>query len=144
MAKKNIYMIGYGIDPKTKEPVIGKQFNNWNDAKPYIEGVQGAKYKGFYTQNEADSWMALVREQIFGNNGGNPPTETITGDDGQHGNNIPAVTQLDDEFVKECEMRSMNPDKVLAALKRMYISGMAQLDLCYEQPEYTDDDLPFR
>lgn len=57
MAKYNIYAVAYGIDPKTKEPIYGYKFHNWNDCKPYVVGIDGAKYKGFLTEEEANIWL---------------------------------------------------------------------------------------
>ena len=62
MAKYNIYAIGYGIDPNTKEPVAGIKCTNWSDCQKYIKGVPDAKYKGFITDEEADAWLSKVRE----------------------------------------------------------------------------------
>ena len=54
MAKYNIYAIAYGIDPVLVEPVSNLKFRTWDDCKPYVIGVEGAKYKGFLTEEEAD------------------------------------------------------------------------------------------
>ena len=63
MAKYNIYAIGYGIDPNTKEPVTGIKCTNWPDCQKYIKGIPDAKYKGFITDEEADAWLSKIREQ---------------------------------------------------------------------------------
>ena len=60
MSKYDIYAVGYGIDPNTKKPVFGLKFKTWNECKPYIIGVVGAKYKGFMTEIEADAWLERV------------------------------------------------------------------------------------
>lgn len=62
MAKYNIYAVGYGIDPDTKEPVRGLKCTNWPDCQKYIKGVPDAKYKGFITDEEADAWLAKFQE----------------------------------------------------------------------------------
>ncbi len=58
MAKYNIYAVAIGLDPKTKQPVSNLKFHTWDECKPYVVGVEGAKYKGFLTEAEADSWLA--------------------------------------------------------------------------------------
>lgn len=62
MAKYNIYAVGYGIDPDTKQPVRGLKCTNWPDCQKYIKGVPDAKYKGFITDEEADAWLAKFQE----------------------------------------------------------------------------------
>lgn len=60
MAKYNIYAVGYGINPKTGEPVYGIKCKTWDECKKYINGVTDAKYKGFLTDDEADAWLRQV------------------------------------------------------------------------------------
>ena len=57
MAKYNIYAVAHGIDPETKALVFNLKFNTWNECKPYVAGVKGAKFKGFLTEDEADAWL---------------------------------------------------------------------------------------
>lgn len=63
MAKYNIYAVGYGIDPDTKESVYGIKCTNWPDCQKYIKGVPDAKYKGFITDEEANAWLESIQEQ---------------------------------------------------------------------------------
>jgi len=58
MAKYNIYAVAYGLDPKTQQPVCNLKFRKWEDCKPYVVDVKGARYKGFLTETEADEWLA--------------------------------------------------------------------------------------
>ena len=58
MAKYNIYAVAYGVNPQSKEPVFNLKFRTWEDCKPFVVGVEGAKYKGFLTNTEADAWLA--------------------------------------------------------------------------------------
>ena len=64
MAKYNIYAIAYGIDPVLVEPVSNLKFRTWDDCKPYVIGVEGAKYKGFLTEEEADTWLLQKAENF--------------------------------------------------------------------------------
>ena len=61
MAKYNIYAVAYGIDPETKEPVSNLKFRTWDECKPYVMGINGAKYKGFLTNDEANAWLLNYR-----------------------------------------------------------------------------------
>lgn len=143
MAKKSIYVIGYGIDPDTKEPVINKQFSNWDDCKPYIENVKDAKYKGFYTQEEADAWKQQICQNIFGNGGGKPPVKGVaTGYGGGNTNPLqPNVTvKIGDSFMDTCKEKGYDPDKVMYALKSVFVYAMNSLKNVSLDEE---DEIPF-
>ena len=58
MAKYNVYAVAYGRNPQNNEPVSNLKFYSWSACKPYVVGVEGAKYKGFLTDTEADVWLA--------------------------------------------------------------------------------------
>ena len=68
MAKYNIYAVGYGINPKTKEPIFGIKCTTWNECQKYIKGKKGAKYKGYITDSEADAWIQNIKDQVKGDN----------------------------------------------------------------------------
>lgn len=129
MAKKNIYVVGYGIHPDTRQPVIGAQFKTWDECKPYIENVQNAKYKGFYTQEEADAWLDKIKKTVIGNigNGGNkPPVSTGYSSEGrssepEHSSSSGVMTAINRDFVFACNSRGYDPFKVLDMLKLMFI-----------------------
>ena len=57
MAKFKIYAVAHGIDPTTNEPVSNLKFHSWDECKAYVVGIEGAKYKGFLTDTEADEWL---------------------------------------------------------------------------------------
>lgn len=57
MGKYNIYAIAYGIDPVTKQVVTDVKFSTWREALPYVNAVEGANYKGFLSDSEADLWL---------------------------------------------------------------------------------------
>lgn len=144
MAKKDIYVIGYGIDPDTKEPVIGKQVKTWEECKPYIQNVANAKYKGFYTQEEASAWTEKIKQDIFGGNGGKPPVTTATGYSGE---DEPRrnLTDTDKEFILACDRHGYDPDKTVTMLKNMFVYAMNLSEKCILKIEdYDDDDLPFK
>lgn len=62
MAKYNIYAVAHGFDPTTKTAVSGLKFYSWNECKPFVTGVEGARFKGFLTEAEADTWLAKETE----------------------------------------------------------------------------------
>ena len=64
MSKYNIYAVAHGIDPKTNEPVSNLKFHTWDECKPYVAGVEGAKFKGFLTDEEADEWLKKKTEKF--------------------------------------------------------------------------------
>lgn len=57
MAKYNFYAVAYGVNPQSKEPVFNLKFRTWEECKPFVVGIEGAKYKGFLTDEEADAWL---------------------------------------------------------------------------------------
>lgn len=57
MAKYNIYAVAFGKDPRNEKPVHGLKFRTWDECKSYVKGVEGAKYKGFLTEDEANAWL---------------------------------------------------------------------------------------
>lgn len=66
MAKYNFYAVAYGVNPQSKEPVFNLKFRTWEECKPFVVGVEGAKYKGFLTDDEADAWLEKKMAEIFG------------------------------------------------------------------------------
>lgn len=58
MAQKyNVYAVAYGVDPVTHSPVTDMKFKTWDECRLYINGVNGANYKGFLSDTEADLWL---------------------------------------------------------------------------------------
>lgn len=58
MAKKNVFGIIKGRDPKTGEEIRNKIIEaTWDIAKDYVIGVHGAIYKGFTKKEEAESYI---------------------------------------------------------------------------------------
>lgn len=58
---KKIYAIAYGIDPDTAKAVFNLKVHTWNKCKSYVDGVKGARYKSFLTEEEADAWLKTVK-----------------------------------------------------------------------------------
>lgn len=113
MAKYNIYAIGYGIDPNTKAPVSGLKVPTWKECESYVKGVEGAKYKGFLSDTEADMWLSQVS--------GSKPKPTVS--------NSPAgvkvqqaiekdmdINEARSKFVDICNNCKVNPQEMLNKL----------------------------
>ena len=65
MAKrKKVYAIAYGANPGTGEAVYGIKCSTWDECQKYIKGVRGAKYKSFTTDEEADEWLEMVKDEV--------------------------------------------------------------------------------
>ena len=65
MAKrKKVYAIAYGANPNTGEAVYGIKCSTWDKCQKYIKGVRGAKYKSFTTDEEADEWLEMVKDEV--------------------------------------------------------------------------------
>jgi viroplasmin and RNaseH domain-containing protein len=109
MSKYNIYAVAYGIDPKTNEPVSNLKFTNWNDCKPYVVGIEGAKYKGFLTDEEADTWLLQKTEKFEKN-----------------------VTCLhvdcSEEFNQMCAKLDIKPEEMTARLQDDFVKQMKYIE----------------
>lgn len=58
MAKKKVFGIRKGINPKTGETVSNVVIEaTWDVVKEYVTGVKGAEYKGFSTIEEAENYV---------------------------------------------------------------------------------------
>lgn len=168
MAKYKIYAVGYGVNPETKEPVSNLKFKTWDECKPYVVGVEGAKYKGFLTDTEADAWLKEIIESIENIQVNKNPSgfSSRTVDKNEAIKQVADVMQqlsgglgivksphdpmvsiikerqeLDQEFINECTNRGINPGKALDILKRNFISQLRDLDLSCDKD---DTELPWR
>lgn len=56
-AKQKYYAIKTGMDPVTKTKVEGLILTSWEVAKNYVQGVKGAEYKSFTTEDEANAYL---------------------------------------------------------------------------------------
>ena len=61
---KKVYAIAYGANPSTGEAVYGIKCSTWDKCQKYIKGVRGAKYKSFTTDEEADEWLEMVKDEV--------------------------------------------------------------------------------
>lgn len=150
MAKYNIYAIAYGLDPQTKEPVSGLKFHTWNECKPYVVGVENARFKGFLTEGEADVWLAKTAEVQTDKE---PITKTGSGSYEMDADNIKKVTKALEEnynssctnllpdFAKTCEQLGVNPVSVALALQMQFVSQQKLLKTM--KMNAIDSDLPF-
>lgn len=123
MAKYNIYAIAYGIDPVLVEPVSNLKFRTWDDCKPYVIGVEGAKYKGFLTEEEADTWL-LQKAESFEKNvtclNTSEKLEKKKDDKEKHINETSSPIHL--EFAELCENLGIPSWAVVLQLKQQFIN----------------------
>ena len=66
MASK-IYAIKKGFDFSTNTEVLNKKVYSWADCQKYINGVKGAIYKSFSTEQECDEYFNIGKEDVFKN-----------------------------------------------------------------------------
>lgn len=147
MAKYSIYAVGYGINPTTKEPVIGLKVDNWNECKQYINGIEGAKYKGFLTDEEADKWIEKTVNDLGLNKPGaatkssvkqpvvkSRPSDKMTDD----------VDEARSKFVDICKSISINPNDMVNKLIMDFVNLYSFVTPQQEEAEEDDDGiLPF-
>jgi ribonuclease HI len=68
-AKNNFYVVWVG-----KTPGI---YTSWEACKQQVNGVEGAKYKGFATKIEAEKAFASSPENVYGRKKNNLPDESL-------------------------------------------------------------------
>lgn len=100
MAKYNIYAVAYGKDPVTKKPIFNVKFKTWDECKLYVSGVEGAKYKGFLTDEEADKWLEKKNNEISAK--------------------LKSDTK-ENEFIHICVSLELDPDKVTTYLQNKFV-----------------------
>jgi hypothetical protein len=108
MAKYNIYAVAYGINPKTNEPVSNLKFHTWDECKPYVVGVEGAKYKGFLTNKEADEWLKAKAHSF---------EKKVT----------VLHVECEDEFKRMCAQLKISPDDMTKRLQDDFVRQMKYL-----------------
>lgn len=127
MGKFNIYAIGYGIDPKTQKPVYGLKVNTWEECKPYIIAVEGARYKGFLTVPEADKWLEKVAAELEGKTK-EENTPVVTSSVSSSINiAIPQSMEYDDDFLAICKSLGVSAKRVCLYLQREFVAQQSFL-----------------
>lgn len=104
MAKYNIYAVAIGKDPATGLQVTNLKFKSWSECKPYINNVEGARYKGFLTESEADIWIEKILNKT--------PAPAVNADANS--------CVMMDSFVNACTLMNVNPEQMLAFLQKQY------------------------
>lgn len=124
MAKYNIYAVGYGIDPDTKEPVYGVKCSTWDECKKYIQGVTDAKYKGFLTDTEADEWIQKIKEKL-------QPDWKAKADKVYAAKLHP----VDEEFLTTCQDLGLSVHETEHVMKMMFVNIVKYLkdNLCINE-----------
>lgn len=124
MGKYNIYAVAYGVDPKTKEPVQNVKFTSWNDCKPYIAGIDGAKYKGFLTDDEADAWLEATIAKLA-----EEKTETV--EEPKH--ECKCASKYSDDFKKVCMKLGVSPEEITTRLQDDFVKQMQYIAKCHTE-----------
>lgn len=157
MAKYSIYAVAIGRDPDTKQPVYNRKFKTWAEAQPFIKGVEGARYKGFLTDSEADAWMANVHEKeaAKGHMENPDPVSPIQ----KYMESQQVVTppkmlevrpeQLNDavtiqgEFIAACTMLNLPAHQVMLHLQKQFTDTVKLIaDFSSQQDEQDEDESP--
>lgn len=133
MAKYNIYAIAVGIDPNTKEPVYNLKFKTWDECKPYVVGVEGAKYKGFLTEDEADAWLNkcygdIVIKAKENSKDSNPEDKIRNWKEDINKITKSKIHPVDEEFIYTCRKLGVSQINVEHILKKSFIDTVKYLD----------------
>lgn len=152
MAKYSIYAVGYGIDPQTRQPVYGLKVPTWKECEQYIKGVEGAKFKGFLTNTEADAWIDKVKQDlgvsgtvvtgtaVKKRSSAKSAQESAVWDDS---NDVTDDNEARSKFIDICNQNGVNPHAMLNKLMKDFVNTYAFM--CTDPQEEDEDDgkLPF-
>ena len=127
MAKYNIYAVAHGIDPKTKEPVSNLKFKTWDECKPYVVGINGAKYKGFLTDDEADAWLLKYRNADVEVKA--IKTESISVQSVQKDDSLELSVTMSKEFRNFCSKHTINAKELTEYLMNSFIKQQEFLNV---------------
>jgi hypothetical protein len=56
----NFYAVKRGFDKKQNKEVTNLIVDDWYEAAPLIKGYSNARYKGYDTKEEAETWLSVV------------------------------------------------------------------------------------
>lgn len=56
----NFYAVKRGFDKKQNKEVMDLIVDDWYEVAPLIKGYSNARYKGFDTKEEAETWLSVV------------------------------------------------------------------------------------
>lgn len=158
MAKYSIYAVGYGVDPQTKQPVYGLKVPTWKECEQYIKGVEGAKFKGFLTDTEADAWIDKIKHDL-GVSGtvvtgtavksakrkGKAVAESAQKPAGawDDSNDITDDSEARSKFIDICNQAGINPHAMLDKLMKDFVNTYAFMCTDPQEEDEDDDKLPF-
>lgn len=117
MAKYNIYAVGRGVDPNTKEYVYGLKFNTWDECKIYVVGIDDAKFKGFLTEDAADMWLDSVVPKKH-------KKQDMVNDSV---NKLELSVAMSEEFKDICMERKVSPKLLVEFLMNKFVEQQAFL-----------------
>ena len=107
MPKYNYYAVALGVDPTSKEQVQNLIFETWNECKPYVVGVEGAKYKGFLSHTEANMWLEMMNGESLESTSSSSP---LLGDG-----------VYDESFKLLCDEVGLFPKEMTLWLQRKFV-----------------------
>lgn len=129
MAKYNIYAVAYGVNPmvNTTQPmVMSMKFKTWEECKPCVSGVQGAKYKGFLTESEADAWLEKTVKELNEKSNPNPAgySNPDTSDWQAKADKIYSAKlhPVDQEFLTTCQDLGLSIHDTEHLMKMMFVN----------------------
>lgn len=56
----NFYAVKRGFDKKQNKEVTDLIVDDWYEVAPLVKGYSNARYKGFDTKEEAETWLSVV------------------------------------------------------------------------------------
>lgn len=146
MAKYNIYAVAYGVNPmvNTTQPmIVNLKFKTWEECKPCVSGVQGAKYKGFLTESEADAWLEKTVKELKEKSNPNPTSYSNpdTSDWQAKADKIYAAKlhPVDEVFMLTCQDLGLSIHDTEHMMKQIFVDIVK-----YLKDNNCINDLPFK
>ena len=133
MGKYNIYAVAYGVNPmvNTTQPMImDMKFKTWDECKQCVSGVQGAKYKGFLTESEADAWLEKTINELhekYDSVGCSNPDASNWQDKAKKIYDT-HIHPVDEEFIATCKDLGLSIHDTEHLMKMMFVNIVKYLD----------------
>ena len=105
-------------------------YKTWDECKPCVSGVQGAKYKGFLTESEADAWLEKTINELhekYDSVGCSNP-DTSNWQDKAKKIYDTHIHPVDEDFIATCHHLGLSIHDTEHMIKKMFIDIVKYLD----------------
>lgn len=138
MAKYNIYAVAIGKDPNTHQEVYRIKFSSWKECAPYVQGVEGSRYKGFMTNQEAEVWMDSILKDVSVHQvvkTSSPPAKDAVSKSCDKGSDY-----AKSRFIDICKSCNISPNEMVNRLIQDFVNNW---DFMHDEDKDPEDLCPF-